>query len=84
MSDAIIVALITAAASVICQLVISSKTKKDTEVKQAVRDKEFEDRLKVIEKKLDEHNGYAEKFGELTTSIVAIQKDIEYIRAMKG
>lgn len=36
--------------------------------------------MNVIKKKLDEHNHYAEKFGEIEKSIIAIKKDIEYIR----
>lgn len=36
--------------------------------------------MKDIKKKLDEHNHYAEKFGEIEKSIIAIKKDIEYIR----
>ena len=62
MSEAIIVALITAGASVICQLLISNKTKKDNATAQAVRDKDFEDRMKRIEERLDQHNNYAEKY----------------------
>lgn len=80
MSEAIIVALITASASVICQLLISHKTKKDNETAQAVRDKEFDDRLKVIETKLDEHNGYAEKLSDIAIAIVKLQKDVEYLK----
>lgn len=80
MSEAIIVALITASASVICQLVISNKTKKDNEVKQAVKDKEFTDRLAQIEAKLDIHNGYADKLGDVAISLAKMQKDIEYLK----
>lgn len=39
--------------------------------------------MKDIKKKLDEHNHYAEKFGEIEKSIIAIKKDIEYIRKEK-
>lgn len=84
MSDAILVALITAGASVICQMIISAKTRRDTETKQAVRDKEFEDRLENIEKRLDQHNHYAEKLGEISIALTAIKKDIEYIRGGKA
>lgn len=87
MSEAIIVALITASASVICQLLISNKTKKETETKQAVRDKDFEDRLKRIEERLDEHNNYAEKynqyaekFSDVAISLAKMSKDIEYLK----
>lgn len=83
MSEAIIVALITAGASVICQLLISNKTKKDTATAQAVRDKDFEDRLKRIEERLDTHNNYAEKLGAVALDITAIKKDIEYLKQAK-
>lgn len=36
-----------------------------------------------IKKRLDEHNRYAEKFGNIEKSIIAIKKDIEYIRKEK-
>lgn len=80
MSDAILVALITASASVICQIIISNKARKDQDAKQAARDQEVEDRLKGIERRLDEHNHYAEKLGEIAIALTAIKKDIEYIR----
>ena len=39
--------------------------------------------MNLIKKKLDEHNHYAEKFGEIEKSIISIKKDIEYIRKEK-
>lgn len=83
MSEAIIVALITAGASVICQLLISNKTKKDNATAQAVRDKDFEDRLKRIEERLDQHNNYAEKLNDMSISLAKMSKDIEYLKEGK-
>lgn len=83
MSDAIIVALITASASVICQLLISAKQRRGAELKQAVKDKEFTDRLAHIEEKLDVHNGYADKLGEVAISLAKMSKDIEYLKSAK-
>lgn len=80
MSDAIIVALISACATVLAQLAINAQNKKEMSITQAVRDKDVDDRLKVIEEKLEAHNSYAEKFATLTTTIVAMQKDIEYLK----
>lgn len=40
-------------------------------------------RLTKIEKKLDEHNHYADRFGEVKVDIASIKKDIEYIRKGK-
>lgn len=83
MSEAIIVALITAGASVICQLLISNKTKRDNATAQAVRDKDFEDRLKRIEERLDQHNNYAEKLGDVAISLAKMSSDIEYLKQDK-
>lgn len=83
MSEAIIVALITAGASVVCQLLISNKTKRDNATAQAVRDKDFEDRLKRIEERLDQHNNYAEKLGDVAISLAKMSSDIEYLKQTK-
>lgn len=83
----IIVALITGVCAVVGQYLISQKKTRDGEIKDAQREQKqldqleaMDERFKVIEKKLDEHNGYAEKFGEISTSIVAIRKDLEYLK----
>ena len=36
--------------------------------------------LEDVKRRLDEHNHYAEKFGEIKLDITGIKKDIEYIR----
>lgn len=36
-----------------------------------------------IKKRLDTHNKYAEKFGDIELSLTAIKKDIEYLRKDK-
>ena len=88
MSDAIITALIMAAASVICQLLINANNRKkrsdeETEkkkqyaVEEAVKAENLEHRLCAIEEKLDVHNGYAEKLGDIATSIAVIENDIK-------
>lgn len=83
----IIVALITGVCAVVGQYLISQKKTCDDEIRDAQREQKqldqleaMDERFKVIEKKLDEHNGYAEKFGEISTSIVAIRKDLEYLK----
>lgn len=81
MTDAIIVALITATASIIGQWLISRKQKADNETRQAVRDAQFEDRLKHIEERLEQHNQYAEKLGDVAISLAKMSKDIEYLKA---
>lgn len=62
------------------------KSKKHS-ILEAKREQEQSDLFKNIfeemndiKKKLDQHNHYAEKFGEIEKAIIAIKKDIEYIR----
>ena len=80
MSEAIIVALITAGASVLCQFAIAKSQHEKDKTDLAVT-------LKGIEDRLDEHNSYASKIGDLANDVhqlrndmTAMQKDIEYLR----
>lgn len=80
MSDAIIVAIITGIFSMIGnQLANMSHRKKDAIV-QARRDQNLDDRLERLEKKVDLHNEYGKKFGEVAVAMTKMQKDIEYLR----
>ena len=40
----------------------------------------IEYRMGNVERKLDEHNSYAIRFEEIEKAIIAIQKDIEYMK----
>lgn len=80
MSEAIIVAIITAVASIVCQFLIAKSQHEKDKTDLAVT-------LKGIEDRLDEHNSYASKIGglaedigKLTISMTEMQKDIEYLR----
>ena len=80
MSDAVLVAIITATASVICQFVIASVQHEKDKTDLAVT-------LKGINDRLDTHNHYAEKIGNLaedmekvTIAMAKMEKDIEYLR----
>jgi hypothetical protein len=77
LSDVVIVALITGICSVIGQWLISRNQNEKRKIEDAVRDARLEDRLKSVEKKLDEHNGYAEKFTSISTDIAVIKNDIK-------
>ena len=37
-------------------------------------------RMEIVEKKLDEHNGYAQKLGEIAITLAEIQKDSAYLK----
>ena len=76
MSDVVIVAIITGLCSVIGQWLISHSANVKRREDEAVRDARLQDRLESVEKKLDEHNGYAAKFADIQTDIAVIRNDI--------
>ena len=80
MSDVIIVAIITGVCSVVGQWLISRRQSKERETSEAVRDARLEDRLQAVEKKLDIHNGYAERFAEIGTDIAVIKTEIRNLK----
>lgn len=77
MSDVVIVAIITGLCSVIGQWLISHSANVKRREDEAVRDARLQDRLESVEKKLDEHNGYAAKFADIQTDIAVIRTDIK-------
>lgn len=84
MSDAVIVALITGICAVVGQWLISRKQTADRETAEAVRDAKLELRLQSVEKKLDLHNGYAERFAEIGADIAVIKNDIKTLYKREG
>lgn len=91
MSDLVKVALISGAFSVIVGaltligVIISNRTQaakarqKDA-AESARKDQELKDRLESIERKLDEHNGYAAKFAAITGEIIEMRNDIRWLK----
>ena len=91
MSDAVAVAIIGAISAIAGAIIGYGKKSKEQAVMDAEREqqqKDFQDELRDwmrrVDKKLDEHNGYAEKFANSEKAIVAIQKDIEYLRTERS
>lgn len=85
-SDAIIIAVITAGTSVLVAIINNRTKGVERERKEASRTQyvddvidRFDDRLDNIEHKLDEHNHYAKKFEEVNIKLAEMQKDIENI-----
>ena len=77
MSDPVLIALITGLCAVVGQWLISRSQNEKRKVDDAIRDARLEDRLKSVEKKLDEHNGYASRFATIQTDIAVIKNDIK-------
>ena len=80
MSDAVIVALITAGATILGQWLIS-KSQRDKE------QQELRTTLIGIQTRLDEHNNYAQKIGDLaddmnhiSQSMARIETDIDWLK----
>ena len=81
--SAIIVGVLAVAGSYVGNMSLQRKKSKEEAIKDAERETRQEDRMRSIEHKLDVHNGYAEKLGSIEKSLVAMQKDIEYLRKEK-
>lgn len=80
MSEAIIIAIITGGVTLAGNLLANHSARKREAVWQARRDQEFKDKLDSLEKKVDEHNGYAKRFGEIEKAIVKIDANIEFLK----
>ena len=83
----IIVSIIGAVATIAGAFIAVNKGNREKEIKDAQREQRQSDRLDSIEerianlsKKVDIHNGYAEKFGQVATNMALMAKDIEYLK----
>lgn len=75
--QAIYVALIAGACSVIGQWFIAKSNKEKADTEQAIKDAKMELRLDSIEAKLDEHNGYAKRFEEVAVSLAELRTELK-------
>lgn len=81
--SAVIVGLLAVIGSYLGNVALTNKKAREDALHDKERETRQEDRMKSIEKKLDEHNRYAEKLSSIEQSMVAMQKDIEYLRKAK-
>ena len=91
MSESVLITLIAgilaALGSFVGNMAITAKKARTEAIKDAEREQAQKDQRtmileeqKEIKKRLDQHNGYAEKFANSETAMTAIQKDIEYMK----
>lgn len=73
MNPTVLAALIGASSAIIVQIISQWQQNSKRRIEEAAREAKLEERLKSIETKLDTHNGYAEKIGN-------IQQDIAFIK----
>ena len=88
MNNDIIVALIGFAGIVVGAIIGYFTSVKKNAVIEAKREQEQSDNFKEIfrrfdatDKRLDEHNHYAEKLNDMSKAVVAMQKDIEFLKS---
>lgn len=91
MSEAITVAFITAAATIIVQIIVSLTTRAEVKKGQAVfnavteeKFKNIEDKFDMVNKKLELHNGYAEKFPRIEAKLELLEGGINEVKAKLG
>ena len=77
---AVIVAIITGCFTLLGNYMMLQKNKQEEEAKRQVRDKEVELKLSSIEEKLDIHNGYAEKLGDIAISLAEIRTELKVMK----
>ena len=75
--SSIIVAFITGLCAVVGNALISRANRLKDEHERAIKEALVEQRLDAIEHKLDVHNGYAEKLGEIAVSLAEIRTKLE-------
>ena len=80
MTESILTAIITAIGAVLGQLIISNASKRKQAVEEAKREQRLNDRLEQIERKIDEHNGWGDKFATFSTDIAVIKTEIKGIK----
>ena len=82
--ESIIVAIITGVLAVfgayVGNVAISRKKSREDAIRDAERETRQVVRLDRLEKKVDEHNGYAQKFEEIGKDIAIIKTELEFIR----
>lgn len=87
MGEGVVIALITGFLAVLGSyagnVAISRKKSQEDAIRDAQREARQQVRLENIERKLDIHNGYAEKIGDIRQDMAKVQKDVEYLRNAK-
>lgn len=79
-TESIIVAIISSITTIIGVLVVNRRENNKKKYEQEKWSDHIDEEIISIKKKLDMHNHYAEKFGDIEKAIVGMSKDIEYLR----
>lgn len=83
-SESVLIAIITGVLAVlgsyVSNITITRKKARQDAIRDAKNEQRLIDRLDRLEKKVDEHNGWGEKFGEIKKDIAVIKTEIEILR----
>ncbi len=77
---ALILGVIGSLLGIIQQMRSMKKSQEDAVKLQAEQQTKLEMRLAALEKAVDAHNQYAEKFASLTEAIIAMKTDLSWIK----
>lgn len=84
MSENVLIAILTGILAVLGSymgnVATARKKSRQDAINEARRDQQLNDRLDRLEKKVDEHNGYAQKFENVSKDIAVIKTEIEILR----
>lgn len=90
MSEGVIIAVIGLISTLIGAVIGYFTSVKKNAIVEAKREQEQADNFKEIfkrfdatDKRLDEHNHYAEKLNDMAKAMIAMQKDIEYLKGKR-
>lgn len=83
MSESVLVAIITGVLAVLGSymgnVAISRKKSREDAIRDAKNEQRIADRLDRLEKKVDEHNGWGEKFGDIRNDIAEIKTKVDIL-----
>lgn len=84
MSENVLIAILTGILAVLGSymgnVATTRKKSRQDAINEARREQQLNDRLDRLEKKVDEHNGYAQKFENISKDIAVIKTEIEILR----
>jgi len=79
MSDTVIVAIITGGVTLSVNLLANWSARKKYSTERAIRDQKLDDEIATMNRKLDAHNKYSDKIGNIEKAIVRIDTKLELI-----
>ena len=79
MSDTVIVAIITGGVTLTVNLLANWSARKKEAIERAIRDQKLDDEIATMNQKLDQHNRFSDKIGNIEKAIVRIDTKLESI-----